>query len=54
MPYGMKGGDTPSKDARMERCVKDVVAKGNSKMSAILICKSSIQKSDTRKKGRKS
>jgi len=54
MPYGLSkkiGGDTPANDALMERCVKDVMAQGKSKLSAVLICKSSIQKSKMRKKG---
>lgn len=53
MPYGMSkkiGGDTKAIDARMERCVKDLTAKGHNKLSAIAICKSSIQKSEMRKK----
>jgi hypothetical protein len=54
VPYGIKktlGGDKPSTDAKMERCVSDLQAKGHSKMSAILICKSSIQKSLAKGKG---
>lgn len=45
MPYGIAksaGGDSAANDAKMERCVKDVMAKGHSKLSAILICKTSI------------
>lgn len=52
MPYGIKkalGGDTPAVDARMDRCVKDVMATGKSKISAVLICKASIQKSLAKK-----
>ena len=48
MPYGMSkksGGDSPSNDAKMERCIADLQAKGKSKLSAILICKTSIQRS---------
>ena len=48
MPYGLSkkiGGDTPANDAKMERCVQKVMARGKvTKLSAILICKSSIQK----------
>lgn len=51
MPYGMKGGDTPKKDAKMERCVSDLTAKGYKKLNAILICKASIQKASA--KGRR-
>ena len=45
MPYGIaktKGGDSAANDAKMERCVHDVMAKGHDKLSAILICKTSI------------
>ncbi len=48
MPYGLAkkaGGDSPANDAAMERCVQDVMRTGKSKLSAILICKASIQKS---------
>ena len=48
MPYGLSkksGGDSPSNDAKMERCIQDVMAQGKSKLSAILICKTSIQRS---------
>jgi len=54
MPYGIKkalGGDTAATDSRMERCVSDVMAQGHSKLHAVLICKSSIQKSLAKKKG---
>ncbi len=44
MPYGMKGGDTPASDALMERCVQKLVAAGHDKVSAIKICKASIDK----------
>lgn len=46
MPYGMAkdaGGDSPQNDAKMERCVTELTAKGYSKQSAIRICKVSIQ-----------
>lgn len=52
MPYGLpkaKGGDTASNDAWMERCIADVQARGQSKLSAILICKAQFSK---RKKGK--
>jgi hypothetical protein len=42
MPYGVAksiGGDNASNDAWMEQCVAKVVAKGESKESAIRICK---------------
>ena len=48
MPYSLKGGDTPAKDAKMERCIADLMAKGHKKLNALLICKTSIQK--TRRK----
>jgi len=47
MPYGIAksaGGDSPENDAKMERCIQQVMATGKSKISAILICKSSIEK----------
>lgn len=47
MPYGLSkkiGGDTAANDARMERCIQDVMRQGKSKLSAILICKASIQR----------
>jgi hypothetical protein len=47
MPYGLSkkiGGDTASNDAKMESCIKQVMAKGTPKLNAILICKSAIQK----------
>jgi hypothetical protein len=47
MPYGLSkktGGDTPARDAKMERCIQDVMSQnGNDKLKAILICKASIQ-----------
>jgi hypothetical protein len=39
------GGDTPNTDAKMERCVAQVQASGHDKVSAIKICKASIEKS---------
>ena len=54
MPYGLSkksGGDTPARDAKMERCIADVMAGGNhDKLRAILICKASIQ--GTTKRGK--
>lgn len=47
MPYGLSkkiGGDTATNNAKMERCIKHVMANGTPKLNAILICKSSIQK----------
>jgi hypothetical protein len=44
-PYGIakeKGGDSPSNVAKMERCVKHLMAQGRTKQSAIRICKSSM------------
>ena len=52
MPYDLpknKGGDTPSNDAWMQRCMADVQASGKSKLSAILICKAQFSK---RQKGK--
>lgn len=55
MPYGISkkvGGDTPATTARMVRCIQDLQQQGHSKLSAILICKTSIQRSlGNRKKG---
>jgi len=54
VPYGLSkkiGGDTAANDALMERCVQDVMATGKSKLSSVLICKASIQRSKMRKKG---
>lgn len=45
VPYGLprsQGGDTPEKDAKMERCIADLQAKGYPKLKALLICKASI------------
>lgn len=47
MPYGIAlkvGGDSPSTDAKMERCIAQVVAQGHDKVSAIKICKAAIEK----------
>jgi hypothetical protein len=49
MPYGFpksKGGDSPENDAKMERCVRDVMAKGKDKESAIRICKVAIARAN--------
>jgi hypothetical protein len=46
VPYGLSkktGGDTPARDAKMERCIADLQAQGKNKMQALLICKASIQ-----------
>jgi len=46
MPYGLSkatGGDTPARDAKMERCIADLQGQGKNKLQAILICKASIQ-----------
>lgn len=48
MPYG---GTTPDQDARIERCVTELVAKGEDKVSAIRICKASVLRHDAMKKG---
>lgn len=51
MPYGMPNDmPQPETDQKMERCVTQLVAKGQDKQHAILICKSSLIKS-FRKKG---
>lgn len=49
MPYG---GTTPEQDARIERCVQKLTAKGTSKGTAIPICKASVLGKD-RSKGKK-
>lgn len=52
MPYGLSkksGGDTPARDAKMDRCITDLQAKGYDKMKALLICKASIQGTTKRK-----
>jgi len=54
MPYGIAkrlGGDTKAVDARMERCVSKVMARGMPKENAIRICKSTIQISLSKKRG---
>jgi len=53
VPYNLArdiGGDTKRLDDLMDRCVRDVMASGKSKISAIAICKASIQKSERKKK----
>ena len=53
MPYGMSkasGGDTQANDAKMEDCVSRLQAKGYSKVSAIKICKVSIQRKAAKSK----
>lgn len=50
----MKGGDTPALDAKMERCVADLVDQGYDKVAAIKICKTSIsgkKKTTPKRKG---
>lgn len=45
MPYGIpkeKGGDSAKNIARMDDCVSAVMKRGQSKLSAILICKRSL------------
>ena len=47
MPYGIakaKGGDSAANDAKMHKCVEDVMAKGHDKLTAILYCKVSLFK----------
>lgn len=51
MPYGISkkvGGDSAENDAKMERCVQKLMAQGKSKLSAVLICKASIDKTTKR------
>jgi hypothetical protein len=46
MPYGISkkaGGDSAANDAKMERCIARLTSQGKPKLTAILICKSSIQ-----------
>jgi hypothetical protein len=46
LPYGIaksKGGDTPANDAKLERCVSSLMGKGYDKVSAIRVCKASLQ-----------
>lgn len=53
MPYGVSkdvGGDSQSNDSLMERCVTQVMAQGKDKVTAIKICKASIQRSLRSKK----
>lgn len=46
MPYGLpKGINTAANNAKMERCVEQVMKSGKSKESAIRICKASLMKS---------
>jgi len=48
MPYGFAkrlGGDNAANDDKMERCVQRVMAQGHDKVSAIRICKYSLQRS---------
>lgn len=48
MPYGFSkalGGDSAANDAKMERCVQQVMAQGHDKVSAIRICKVALQRS---------
>ena len=55
MPYGIAkkaGGDNPQNEAKMLRCIADLQSQGKSKLTAILICKSSIQ-GTTKRKGHK-
>ncbi len=54
MPYGVAkdvGGDSPSNDSLMEKCVTQVMRQGKDKETAIRICKSSIQRQLRRKRG---
>lgn len=41
MPYG---GSTPEEDAKIERCVEQLMKSGKDKVSAIRICKASVLK----------
>ena len=43
MPFGMP---SPEMDAKVERCVTDLTAKGREKVSAIKICKASVLKKE--------
>jgi len=64
MPYSLSkkvGGDTVTLDAKMERCISDILANpkfkaGNPhetrKVAAIKICKTSIQNYELAKKGK--
>jgi len=54
VPYGLSkriGGDTPANDAKMERCIADLQAKGYSKLAAIKICKSAIDRKEHARNG---
>lgn len=45
MPYGVRkdrGGDSPENDAKMERCVAEVMKRGTDKVTAIKFCKTSL------------
>jgi hypothetical protein len=42
VPYG---GTSPAQDVKIERCVQEVMAKGQDKVSAIRICKSAVLRS---------
>jgi hypothetical protein len=44
VPYGMQGGDTPTSDSWMERCVTQVKASGKDEQAAIRICKAAYTK----------
>lgn len=54
MPYGVAkeaGGDSAANDAKMEDCVKSIMAKRKmDKVSAIKICKATLFKEDRSKK----
>lgn len=44
-PYGIpesKGGESPKNEEKMVRCVRDLMAKGHDKVSAVKICKAGI------------
>jgi len=46
MPWGMpKNLDSPETNAKMEKCVTDVMAQGHDKVSAIKICKTAMIRS---------
>ena len=53
MPYGFKkslGGDNATNDSKMEACVTRVMASGHDKVSAIRICKASLQRAAQKRK----
>ena len=53
MPYGFPiklGGDNPANDQKMERCVTQLMAKGQDKVSAIRICKVAIARAEAHKR----